>query len=180
MSFSLGGECPPASLQQQQNYISTSTGNNSTLLLAPLPDGVIGLVREGVPGGSSHQNLALPDALVQITQPLSRSALSEDGVTALMTRAGDVTVTPVTLRSTPISVPPPGPRHNVHSVSLSRHSSLLEDDIGAGDYITLTSNNSALVFNSISTNQSQDKGKSKTSKLKKFTNFSLQKSLWNQ
>ena len=58
-------------------------------------------------------------------------------MTALMTRAGNVTVTPVTLRSSPVSIPS---RH--HSSS----SSLLEDDIGAGDYITLTSTNPALVF----------------------------------
>lgn len=60
-------------------------------------------------------------------------------MTALMTRAGNVTVTPVTLRSSPVSIPS---RH--HSSS----SSLLEDDIGAGDYITLTSTNPALVFSS--------------------------------
>ena len=67
------------------------------MLLTPLPDGVIGLVREGVVP-SSGPSLPIPEAIVQITQPLSRSALTESGVTALMTRAGDVTVTPVTLR----------------------------------------------------------------------------------
>ena len=83
----------------------------------------------------------------QITQPLSRSALSEGGVTALMTRAGNVTVTPVTLRSNPVSIP--SRQAGQAQVSLSRHSSspsLLDDDIGAGDYITLTSSNPALVF----------------------------------
>ena len=92
---------------------------------------------------------ALSDQILsQITQPLSRSALSEGGVTALMSRAGNVTtvVTPVTLRSSPVTIPS---RH--HSSS----SSLLEDDIGAGDYITLTSTNPALVFSS-----HQDRGES--------------------
>ena len=164
MSYNIGGgECssPLPQQQQQQQYVSTSNGGN-TLLLAPLPDGVIGLVRDGVVHQPQQTSLPLPEAIVQITQPLSRSALSEGGVTALMTRAGDVTVTPVTLRSQPITNPPPQPRHQqLHSVTLSRHSSnspMLEDDIGAGDYITLTSNNSALVFNSISTSQSHDRG----------------------
>ena len=51
---------------------------------------------------------ALSDQILsQITQPLSRSALSEGGVTALMSRAGNVTtvVTPVTLRSSPVTIP---------------------------------------------------------------------------
>ena len=66
-----------------------------------------------------------------------------------MSRAGNVTtvVTPVTLRSSPVTIPS---RH--HSSS----SSLLEDDIGAGDYITLTSTNPALVFSS-----HQDRGDSR-------------------
>ena len=67
-----------------------------------------------------------------------------------MSRAGNVTtvVTPVTLRSSPVSIPS---RH--HSSS----SSLLEDDIGAGDYITLTSTNPALVFPSLSSADQQDR-----------------------
>lgn len=77
-------------------------------------------------------------------------------MTALVTRAGSVTVSPVTLRSNPITIPS---RHH-QSVSLERHSTsspLLEDDIGAGDYITLTSTNPALVFPSLSSADQQDR-----------------------
>ena len=113
---------------------------------------------------------ALSDQILsQITQPLSRAALSEGGVTALMSRAGNVTtvVTPVTLRSSPVTIPS---RH--HSSS----SSLLEDDIGAGDYITLTSTNPALVFSS-----HQDRGESLTPRqhLSHFS-YPLQRSHWTQ
>ena len=170
MSYNLGGgECPPLqSPQPPPQYVSTSntfttdSSSPGSLLLAPLPDGVLGLVREGgVPG----PGLALPPAIVQITQPLSRAALS-DGVTALISRAGagdSVTVTSVSLRSSPISIPARAQPQQLHSasVTLSRQtadSPLLEDDLGAGDYITLTSNNTALVFNSISATQSHDKG----------------------
>ena len=76
-------------------------------------------------------------------------------MTALMTRAGNVTVTPVTLRSNPISIP-----SRQQSAGLSRHSTsspLLEDEIGAGDYITLTSTNPALVFPSLSGGEQQDR-----------------------
>ena len=110
----------------------------------------------------------------QITQPLSRSALTEGGVTALMSRAGSVTVTPVTLRSDPVSIP----SRQQHSVSLTRHSgpsNLLEDEIGAGDYITLTSSNAGLVFPSLNSSEQQDRGVTVTrcqlSQL--FTNVSL-------
>ena len=171
MSYNLGGgECPPPlqSPQPQHQYVSTSNtfttdSPGSGLLLAPLPDGVLGLVREsGVPG----PGLVLPPAIVQITQPLSRAALSES-VTALTSRpgAGDCVtqVTSVSLRSTPISIPARAQPQQLHSasVTLSRQtaaSPLLEDDLGAGDYITLTSNNTALVFNSISATQSHDRG----------------------
>ena len=166
MSYNLGGgECPPLQPPNHQHqYVSTSntftslTSSPSPLLLAPLPDGVLGLVREGAAPGSS---LPLPPAIVQITQPLSRTVLSEGGVTSLMSRAGDVRVTSVSLRSTPISIPArsePQPLHSA-SVSLSRQSAgspMLEDNLGAGDYITLTSNNTALVFNSAT--QSHDRG----------------------
>ena len=167
MSYNLGGgECPPPPLQPPQHqYVSTSnnfptdSSSPSSLLLAPLPDGVLGLVREG---GVTGPGLPLPPAIVQITQPLSRAALSE-GVTALMSRAGDVTVTSVSLRSSPISIPARAQPQQLHSasVTLSRQTGdqpLLEDDLGAGDYITLTSNNTALVFNSISATQSHDRG----------------------
>ena len=70
-----------------------------------------------------------------------------------MTRAGNVTVSPVTLRSSPVSIPS---RHQSSSSS-----SLLEDDIGAGDYITLTSTNPALVFSS-----HQDRGAGSSSELR--------------
>ena len=175
MSYNLGGgECPPLqSPQPQHQFVSTSTtfttdssSPGSGLLLAPLPDGVLGLVREGgVPG----PGLALPPAIVQITQPLSRAALSES-VTALTSRPGAsgdcvTQVTSVSLRSTPISIPARAQPQQLHSasVTLSRQtaaSPLLEDDLGAGDYITLTSNNTALVFNSISATQSHDRGTS--------------------
>ena len=168
MSYSLAGDPGGSSvLSQHQHYAaaSPSQAQSGTLLLAPIPEGVIGLVRDG---GVPQSNLPLPEAIVQvdnispldcyttplnpsqITQPLSRAALSEGGVTALVSRAGQaqVTVTPVTLRSGPVSVP------SRHSTS----SDLLEEDIGAGDYITLTSTNPALVFSS-----HQDRGGSSSS-----------------
>ena len=66
-----------------------------------------------------------------------------------MTRAGNVTVTPVTLRTNPISIP--------SRQQSSTSSSLLEDEIGAGDYITLTSTNPALVFPSLTGGEQQDR-----------------------
>ena len=66
-----------------------------------------------------------------------------------MTRAGNVTVTPVTLRTNPISIP--------SRQQSSTSSTLLEDEIGAGDYITLTSTNPALVFPSLTGGEQQDR-----------------------
>lgn len=197
MSYNLGGgECPPLqSPQPQHQYVSTSntfttdsSSPGSGLLLAPLPDGVLGLVREGgVPG----PGLALPPAIVQITQPLSRAALSES-VTALTSRPGATgdcvtQVTSVSLRSTPISIPARaqpqlGALHSA-SVTLSRQtaaSPLLEDDLGAGDYITLTSNNTALVFNSISATQSHDRGKKSLFQWMTIFKTFFQKYHWTQ
>ena len=136
--------------------MNTSTG--SSLVMSSVPDGVIGLVRDGEVGGSvCLPRVPLPQAIVQITQPLSRSALSEEGagVSTLMTRAGDrdVTLTPVTLRSIPISFPARG--QTIGSVTLSKNSScsvtaavntaplLDSEDIDNSDLISSLSANSS-------------------------------------
>ena len=59
MSYSIGGDSG-LSLPGHQQYVSASPG---TLLLAPIPDGVIGLVRDG---GVPHNNVPLPEAIVQV------------------------------------------------------------------------------------------------------------------
>ena len=62
MSYSVGGDSPLSSVLpgQQQQYVSASPG---ALLLAPIPDGVIGLVRDG---GVPQNNVPLPEAIVQV------------------------------------------------------------------------------------------------------------------
>ena len=147
--------------------------NSNGLMFAPIPDTVIGLVRDGAQQHHHQASLPLPPAIVQITEPLSRSALAESGsssgVSALMSVAGDVSVTPVTLRSNPVisSSAPHLRQHSLGSVTLSKHppapASILEEDVDldTSDFITLSTNN-AVVFssnNSVSgyNGQSQDR-----------------------
>ena len=124
------------------------------LVSTALPEGLIGLVREGL---VPQQGTPLPDAIVQITQPLARVALSE-GVTLVRSVPMTTNGGSVTIRSTPISIPAPktSVHHQQHivqggNVSLSRHSSstssLLADDISDTDYITLSSSHhTSMVF----------------------------------
>ena len=65
MSYSLTGD-PGGSgsvLSQHQHYVPASQANSGTLMLAPIPEGVIGLVRDG---GVPQSNLPLPEAIVQV------------------------------------------------------------------------------------------------------------------
>ena len=65
MSYSLAGD-PGGSgsvLSPHQHYVPASQANSGTLLLAPIPEGVIGLVRDG---GVPQSNLPLPEAIVQV------------------------------------------------------------------------------------------------------------------
>ena len=172
MNFNVGGmpggaDPPPVPAQRQ--YLSSSSTDSSQrvaaattnaqrqtfLVSTALPEGLIGFVREGL---VPQQGTPLPDAIVQITQPLSRVSLSE-GVTLVRS----VPITPssnnggsVTIRTTPISIPARNAAlHNQQlgqgtTSTLSRHSSsssLLDDDIAGSDYITLTSTHpSSMVF----------------------------------
>ena len=155
MSLGVGGE-------QNPGCVSTST--SSPLVMSSIPDNVMGLVREGEACGPvCLPRVPLPQAIVQITQPLplSRSALSDGGagVTALVTKAGDrdVTLTPVTLRSIPISFPARG--QTIGSVTLSKNSScsvtaavnaaplLDSEDIDNSDLISSLSANSSACSN---------------------------------
>ena len=70
MSYSLTGD-PGGSgsvLSQHQHYVPASQANSGTLLLAPIPEGVIGLVRDG---GVPQSNLPLPEAIVQVDNIIS-------------------------------------------------------------------------------------------------------------
>ena len=66
MSYSLTGD-PGGSgsvLSQHQHYVPASQANSGTLMLAaPIPEGVIGLVRDG---GVPQSTLPLPEAIVQV------------------------------------------------------------------------------------------------------------------
>ena len=169
MNFNVGGmQLPggpePAPVPAQRQYLSTTNTDSSNtrvaatssaqrqtfLVSTALPEGLIGLVREGV-GLVPQPGTPLPDAIVQITQPLARVALSE-GVTLVRSVPMTPNTAPVTIRTTPISIPArsaPLPQQGAAS-TLSRHSSsssLLDDDIAGSDYITLTSTHpSSMVF----------------------------------
>lgn len=102
----------------------------------------------------SPPGLLLPEAIVQITQPLSRAALSEGGVTTVAgTAAADTVASSCgTLRTAPAA--------RQHAVTLSRHpgpgpaSPLLEAE--DGDYITLTASSSVASL-SVFSSQAQDR-----------------------
>ena len=73
MSYSLSGDpggalassssSSSSVLSPHQHYVPASQANSGTLMLAPIPEGVIGLVRDG---GVPQSNLPLPEAIVQV------------------------------------------------------------------------------------------------------------------
>ena len=173
MNFNVGGmpggpESLPVPAQRQ--YLSTTSTDSQRgavtsstqlsqrqtfLVSTALPEGLIGLVREGL---VPQQGTPLPEAIVQITQPLSRVALSE-GVTLVRSvpmTSSSTNGGSVTIRSTPISIPARTAPFQQQQLgpgatsTLSRHSmssSLLDEDIAGTDYITLTSTHpSSMVF----------------------------------